>query len=104
MLKDVRGAELGAWSDLMGADTRGSEPMAGDEFEVPMTQASLEARSVFVSSVVESAASVARLSLPSSDGALSLDLGPVRLQAQCPTHNLITDLGHVHRGGGARLS
>ena len=40
-------SKIGARSDSMGADTRGSEPMAGDESEVPMTQASLEVRSVF---------------------------------------------------------
>ena len=63
-------SKIGACSDSMGADTRGSEPMAGDESEVPMTQASLEVRYVFGSNSVESVASVARLNLPSLDGAL----------------------------------
>ena len=63
-------SKIGAQPDSMGVDTRGSEPMAGDESEVPMTQASLEVRSVFGSSATESAASVARLSLPFLDGAL----------------------------------
>ena len=44
--------------------------MAGGESEVPMTQASLEVRSVFGSSAAESVAFVVRLSFPSSDGAL----------------------------------
>ena len=61
-------SKIGARS--MGVDTRGSEPMAGDEAEVPMTHASLEVRSVFDSIVVESAASMARLSFLSLDGAL----------------------------------
>lgn len=63
-------SKIGARSYSMGADTRGSEPMAGDESEVPMTQALLEVRSVFGSSAIESKAFVERLSLPSSDGAL----------------------------------
>jgi len=63
-------SKIGIQSDSMGADTRGSEPMAGDESEAAMTHASLEVRSVFGSSAGESAASVARLSFPSSDGAL----------------------------------
>ena len=42
--------------------------MARDESEVLMTHASLEVRSVFVSSAVESAVSMVGLSLPSSDG------------------------------------
>lgn len=65
-------SKIDAWSDSMGADTRGSEPMVGDESKVPMTHASLEVGSVFGSSAAKSAASVARLSLPSSDGALLL--------------------------------
>ena len=63
-------SKIDARSEPMGADTRGSEPMAGDESEVPMTHASLEVRSVFGYSAAESASSVARLSFPSLDGAL----------------------------------
>ena len=63
-------SKIGAQSDSMGADTRGSEPMAGDESEVPMTHASLEVRSVFGSNAAEYAASMARLSFPYLDGAL----------------------------------
>ena len=37
---------IGAQSGLIGMDARGSEPMAGDESEGPMTQTSLEAKSV----------------------------------------------------------
>ena len=40
---------------------------AGDESEVPVTQAQLDVGSVFGSSAAESAASVAGLSFPSSD-------------------------------------
>ena len=54
----------------MGADARGSEPMAGDESEVPVTQIPLEVGSVCGSDAAESAASVAGLSLASSDGAI----------------------------------
>ena len=72
-------SKIGARSDSMGADTHGSEPMAGDESEVPMTQASLEVRSVFGSSAAESAASMARLSFLSLDGALCSGLGQDRL-------------------------
>ena len=63
-------SKIDARSEPMGADTRGSEPMAGDESEVLMTQASLEVRSVFGSSAAESAASVARLSFPSLNDAV----------------------------------
>ena len=38
---------IGAQSDSIGTDARGSEPMAGDEYESPMTQASVEVKSVF---------------------------------------------------------
>ena len=61
-------SKIGARS--MGADTRGSEPMAGDESEVPMTQASLEVRSVFGSSANECMASVAGSIHPSSNGTI----------------------------------
>ena len=54
-------SRIGTYS--MGADTRGSELMAGDESEAPMTHASLEVKYVFSSSAAKSAASVARLSL-----------------------------------------
>ena len=52
------------------ADAQGSEPVAGDESMVPVTQMSLEVRSVCGSNAAESAASVAGLSFPSSDGAI----------------------------------
>ena len=44
---------------MMGADVRGSEPMSGYESEGPMTQISLEVKSVFSSIADECAASVA---------------------------------------------
>ena len=50
---------IGGQSDSVGTDARVSEPMAGDEFEGPMTQISLEAKSVFGSNAAEYAASVA---------------------------------------------
>ena len=60
------GAELG----MMGADVHGSEPMAGDESEGPMTQTSLQVKSVFGSIAVECADPMARSILPSSDGTI----------------------------------
>ena len=48
----------------MGVDSHGSEPVTGDESEAPMTQASLEVKSMLGSSAVESVTSMARLSLP----------------------------------------
>ena len=63
-------SEIGAQLDPMGADMRGSEPMAGDESEGPMTQTSLEVKSVFGSIAVECAASVVGSILPSSDGTI----------------------------------
>ena len=63
-------SKIGARSDSMGADTRGSEPMAGEESEVPMTHASLEVRSVFSSNAAKSVASMVGLSLQSLDGAV----------------------------------
>ena len=63
-------SKIGAQSDSMGADAHGSEPMAGDETKVSMIQSLLEVRSVFGSSAAEFAVSVARLSLPSSGGAI----------------------------------
>ena len=59
---------ISAQSDSIGTDARGSELMAGDESEGPMTQASLEVRSVFVSIAAECAAFVAGSIHPSSDG------------------------------------
>ena len=61
---------IGARSGSMGTDARGSEPMAGDESEVPVTQIPLEVGSVCGSNAAEYAASVAGLSFPSSDGAI----------------------------------
>ena len=59
---------IGAQSGSIGTDVRGSEPMAGDESEGPMTQNSLEAKSMFGSIADECAASVAGSIHPSSDG------------------------------------
>ena len=59
---------IGAQSDSIGTDARGSEPMVGDESEGPMTQISLEVKSVFGSSTDECAASVTGFIHPSSDG------------------------------------
>ena len=61
---------IGAQLDPMGTDARGSEPMAGDESEGPMTRASSKAKSMFGSSADECAASVAGSIHPSSDGAI----------------------------------
>ena len=61
---------IDAQSDSIGIDASGSEPMAGDESEGPMTQSSLEAKSVFSSIADECAASVAGVSFPSSDDAV----------------------------------
>ena len=61
---------IGAQSDSIGTDARDSEPMAGDEFEGPMTQTSLEAKSVFGSIADECAASVAGSIHRSSDGTI----------------------------------
>ena len=59
---------IGARSSSVGMDARGSEPVAGDESEGPMTQTSLEAKSVFGSIVDECAASMEGSIHPSSDG------------------------------------
>ena len=50
---------IGSYSNSIGTDARGSEPMAGDESEGPMTQIYLEVKSVFGSSADECASSVA---------------------------------------------
>ena len=42
----------GAQSDLIGMDVGGSDPVAGDESEGPMTPSSQEAGSVFISCIV----------------------------------------------------
>ena len=65
----------GAQSDSIGTDVRGSDPMAGDESEGPMTHISLEMKSVFGSSADECAALVAGSIHPSSDGAICSRLG-----------------------------
>ena len=49
---------IGAQSGSICTDGCGSEPMVGDESEGPMTQTSLEAKSVFGSIATECAASV----------------------------------------------
>ena len=61
---------IGAQSESIGTDARGSEPMIRDESEDPMTQISLEVKSVFGSSADECAASVVGSIHPSSDGAI----------------------------------
>ena len=61
---------IGAQSDLIGTGARGSEPMAGGESEGPMTQISLEVKSVFGSRTDECAASVTGSIHPSSDGVI----------------------------------
>ena len=61
---------IGAQSGLMGTDARGSEPMAGNESEGPMTQICLEVKSVFGSSADECTASMAGSIHLSSDGAI----------------------------------
>ena len=61
---------IGAQSDMMGTDARGSEPMARNESEGPMTQTSLEEKSVFGSIAAKCAASVAGSIHPSSDGTI----------------------------------
>ena len=67
---------IGAQSDSIGTDVRGSKPMAGDESEGSMTQTSLEAKSVFGSIAAECAASVAGSTHQSSDGAICSGLIP----------------------------
>ena len=54
----------------MGEDARGSEPMAVDDSEVPVTEAPLVVGSVCGSNAAESAASATGLSFPSLDGAV----------------------------------
>ena len=71
---------IGAKSDPMGTDARGSEPMAGDESEGPMTQTSLEVKPVFGSIAAECAASVAGSILPSSDDAICTKFKAGQLQ------------------------
>ena len=61
---------IGAQSDLIGTGVRGSEHVAEDESEGPMTQISLGVKSVFGSSADECAASVAGSIHPSSDGTI----------------------------------
>ena len=67
---------IGARLDPMGTDARGSEPMAGDESEGPMTQTSMELRSVIGSIVAECAASMAGSIHPPSDGTICSGLFP----------------------------
>ena len=61
---------IDAQSDLIGTDVRGSEPVAGDESEGPMTQISLDVNYVFGSNADECAASVVGSIHPSSDGTI----------------------------------
>ena len=61
---------IGAQSGSIGTDAHGSEPMAGDESEGPMTLTSSEAKSVFGSRADECAASMAGSTHPSSDGTI----------------------------------
>ena len=52
------------------ADAQGSEPVAGNESEVPVAQIPREVGSMCGSNAAESVASVVGLSFPSSDGAI----------------------------------
>ena len=61
---------IGAKSDSMGTGARGSEPVAGNEPQAPVTQIPLEVGSVCGSDAAGTAASVAGLSFPSSDGVI----------------------------------
>ena len=61
---------IGAQSDLIGTDARGSEPKLGDESGGLVAQISLEVESVFGSIADECAAFVAGSIHPSSDGAI----------------------------------
>ena len=63
-------SKIDARSGSMDVDARGPKPMAGDQSEVPATQAQLDVGSVCGSSTDESATSVAGLSFPSSDGVI----------------------------------
>ena len=72
MPKNVRGAEFDdrCLIKLDGCGCTWFGTYAGDEFEVPVTQAQLNVGSVCGSNAAESAASVAGLSILSSDGAI----------------------------------
>ena len=59
---------IGAQSDSIGTGTGGLESIIGDDSEGPMTQTSLEAKSVFRSIADACAASVVGSIHPSSDG------------------------------------
>ena len=63
-------SKTGAQSGSMDAYACSPEFMAGDESEVPETQAQPDVGSVYGSSAAESMASVAGLSFPPSDGAV----------------------------------
>ena len=63
-------SKISAQSGSMDADARGPKPMAGDESEVPVTQAQLDVGSVCGSYAAESVAYVAGLSFPSADSAV----------------------------------
>ena len=63
-------SKTGAQLYAMGADMCGSELMAGNESEGPMTQTSLEVKSMFNSIAIECAASEVGSILPSSDGTI----------------------------------
>ena len=66
----------GAQSDSIGTDARGSDAVAGDESEGPMTPPSQEVGSVFGSNADECVASVARSIHTSSDGTICSGLIP----------------------------
>ena len=67
-------AELNSTIDVRSsstyADARGSDPVAGNESDVPMAQIPREVGSMCGSYAAESVASVVGLSFPSSDGAI----------------------------------
>ena len=66
----------GAQLDSTGTDARGSDPVAGDESEGPMTQLSQEVGPVFGSDADDYAASMAGSIHPSSEGVICSGLIP----------------------------
>ena len=66
----------GAQSDSIGTDVRGSDPVAGDESEGPMTPPSQEVGSVFGSDADECAAYMVGSIHPPSGGTICSGLIP----------------------------
>ena len=95
---------IAAHLDPMGADARGSEPMAGDDSGGPMTQTSLEVRSMFGSIAAECATSMAGSIHPSSDDTICSGPKPgadrvVRGRVDGPRHGgrILSGIGAEHR-------